>query len=79
MDVAQTNIGGRVDGTAPVQELERHGWSILDWATATGVGRTTTYNLLKAGRIQAVKFGSRNIIVTSPREFLATLPAARAA
>ena len=75
---AEQGETGAGDAHAP-KEIERYGWSILDWATAAGVGRSTTYTLLQQGKIQAVKYGSRNIITTPPAVFLATLPAARTA
>lgn len=45
-----------------------------------GVGRTTLYEEMKANRVKAVKAGRRTLVlVESLREWLGTLPDARAA
>ena len=42
---------------------------------ATGVGRTTLYGLIAAGRVRAMKAGSRTLIeAESIRRYLASLP-----
>lgn len=57
---------------------ERFGWSILAWGKAVGISRGSVYNLISAGRIDTVKFGVRRLIVTHPRDFLASLQGVRA-
>ena len=44
--------------------------------TATyGIGRTTVYKLIKEGKLEAVKLGSRTLVLdSSVRALLATLP-----
>jgi len=49
------------------------GWRPNEWATGTGLSRSKTYQLVKAGRIQAVKAGRVMIITTSPAEYLVGL------
>lgn len=51
------------------------GWRIVEWMADTGLSRSLTYNLLKAGRIKAVKLGTVLLITTPPHEFLMNLPA----
>lgn len=54
---------------------ERRGWRINPWADAVGVSRAYVYaNLLSTGRIESVKVGRARVIVTSPDEFLASMP-----
>ena len=52
---------------------EKVGFSIREWCDATGIGRTKTYELLQDQKILSVKIGTRTIISTSPREFLAAM------
>ena len=66
-----------MDTTTTKAKLDRHGWTIADWSAATGVGRSSVYNLLRDSKITGVKLGSRTLITTHPRDFLATLPEAR--
>lgn len=40
-------------------------FSIAEAATALGIGRTSIYNLMKAGELQTVKLGSRTLIKAS--------------
>lgn len=51
-------------------DSERAGWSVPAWTRAVGIGRSTTFNLLKHGTITSVRIGKRRIIMTPPREFL---------
>jgi hypothetical protein len=48
----------------------RAGWPILDWAHATGIGRSMAYILLKRGELESVRIGKRRVITTPPAEFL---------
>lgn len=46
------------------------GWPTDEWCSDAGVGRSTSYELEAAGKIQVVRVGKRRIIITPPREFL---------
>jgi hypothetical protein len=50
------------------------GWSVKEWRQAVGISAPTVYGLINGGRIEAAKIGTRTIIRTSPREFIAGLP-----
>jgi excisionase family DNA binding protein len=53
-------------------------YSILDAAKASGLGRSTLYELIAAGKIEARKMGARTLIpVDSLRRFIESLPAAK--
>jgi excisionase family DNA binding protein len=52
-------------------------YSILDAARASGLGRSTLYELIAAGKIEARKVGARTLIpADSLRRFITSLPAA---
>ncbi len=52
-------------------------YTILDAAKASGLGRTTIYELISAGKIEARKAGARTLIpADSLRRYIASLPAA---
>lgn len=48
------------------------GWSIDEWCQDSGLGRSTTYILLKRGEITSAKVGARRVITTNPAEYLAS-------
>ena len=51
-------------------------YTVRDACNATGVGRTTLYGLIAAGRVRAMKAGTRTLIeAESLRRYLASLPA----
>jgi len=51
--------------------------SIVDWCRLTGMGRSTTYEALGRGDLQAIKLGTRTLIdVAHGLAWLATLPVA---
>jgi len=53
--------------------------SIADVVARTGIGRSTIYSEIHAGRIRTRKVGSRTIILDSDlRAYLDALPATRA-
>ncbi|MEO5375636.1 MAG: hypothetical protein H7840_15430 [Alphaproteobacteria bacterium] len=54
-------------------DRDRYGWSINDWAKSTGISRASAYNLLAEGKITSVKYHSKRIVTTHPRDFLASL------
>ncbi len=45
--------------------------SINDTAKALGVGRSSVYSLLKAGRLDAIKIGRRTLLTTESIKRLA--------
>jgi excisionase family DNA binding protein len=54
----------------------RRAMSIADFCTRYGVGRTTTYEEIKTGRLSARKCGSRTVITDdAAEEWLRRLPA----
>lgn len=55
------------------------GWSAIEWAADAGLSRAYVYRLLADDVIRSVKVGSRRIIITPPREYLASLAAAQQA
>ena len=53
------------------------GLSVDDTLAALGIGRTTLYALLAEERLQAVKIGTRTVVLAdSVRRYLAELPTA---
>lgn len=55
--------------------IEPAAMSIPDWCRWSGHGRTKTYELIKAGEIEAVKAGSRTLVITeSGKRYLGRLP-----
>ena len=58
------------------QRLPRYA-PVPDWCALSGVGRTVTYELIGAGRLKAIKLGSRTLIdVWHGIEMLDALPSA---
>jgi excisionase family DNA binding protein len=58
-------------------DTERLARSIRNTATLLDCGRTTVYELLKAGKLKAVKLGGRTLVLdASIRVLLASLPPA---
>jgi excisionase family DNA binding protein len=54
--------------------VDRLNLSILEAAAVLGVGRSTIYNLIAAGRLTAVSIGDRRLVpVTSLQAFQAEL------
>ena len=50
-------------------------YTVRDACKATGLGRTTIYGLIAAGRVRAMKAGTRTLIeAESVRRYLASLP-----
>ncbi|WP_395020188.1 hypothetical protein [Dongia sp.] len=54
-------------------------WSINDWCTLTGLGRTKVYQLINMRSIESVQVGKKRLIVTPPAAFLASLKPQQAA
>jgi excisionase family DNA binding protein len=52
-------------------------YTILEAAKASGLGRSTVYELIGAGKLEARKAGNRTLIpAESLRRYIASLPAA---
>jgi hypothetical protein len=51
-------------------------WRVSAWLRALGnpFSRAMVYHEIRAGRVQARKAGRNTLIVTSPRDYLASLP-----
>ncbi len=50
-------------------------YTVQDACKAAGLGRTTLYELIAAGRVRAMKAGTRTLIeADSLRSYLASLP-----
>lgn len=52
----------------------KFGWTPTEYCAAIGCKRSKLYQLINAGKIKAKKNGKNTIIVTPPREYLASLP-----
>ena len=60
--------------------IEKRVFSVAEFCSRYGVGRTTTYEQIKAGRLQAVKAGKRTLVTADAAEsWLKNLPTSRAA
>ena len=57
----------------PKSDFDKRGWRIREWGDATGLSRSTIFNMMKDGRIAFVKCGRSTILTTTPTEFLAAL------
>lgn len=54
---------------------EKLAHTIPEAVASTGIGRTTLYALIKEGKLEAVKLGSRTLVLDSSiRALLASLP-----
>ena len=60
----------------PSPAIERAGYREPAWCAEAGIGRTTLWKEIKLGRVRVKKCGRATIIVTSPRQWLESLPAA---
>jgi hypothetical protein len=49
------------------------GWRIPEWSAATGIGRSSIYELIDDELIALVKHGRSRIILTPPRDYLRSL------
>ena len=54
--------------------VERAGYREADWCAEAGIGRTKMWQLIRDGEIKVKRSGRCTIIITSPREWLASLP-----
>lgn len=51
-------------------------YSVKDAASACGLSRTTLYQLIKAGKLQPRKFGTRTVLLRSDLEAMLACAAA---
>lgn len=49
----------------PQQHGARIAFSVAETAEATGLGRTTVYQLIRDGRLRSVKIGNRRLVRAS--------------
>jgi hypothetical protein len=52
----------------------RTAWRIDEWAANVGLCRASVYNLFAQKKIASVKAGKARLIVTSPADYIASLP-----
>jgi excisionase family DNA binding protein len=63
----------RPSGTPPVSEKDRGAYTVEGARRCLGnIGRTTVYGLIAAGKLDAVKLGSRTLITAASIEALLT-------
>lgn len=72
-DYPSGNVVAEFVAKTPTGSSEKVGWSVREWVHASGLSRSTVFNLLRANRLHSVRFGSKRIILTSPGDFLSTL------
>jgi excisionase family DNA binding protein len=66
------------DLTEAIEELRREALTIGEVCKACGLGRTTVYEAITAGRLKARKAGKRTLVLRDDmKAFLAALPEAR--
>jgi len=59
-------------------EVEKRAFSLNEFCNRYGIGRTTAYEEIKAGRLQVVKAGKRSLVPADAAEsWLQNLPSAR--
>jgi hypothetical protein len=63
-----------IQDTAVASRQTKAGWKAKTWAVETDMCRASVYKLMNAGRLETVKIGKMRRIVTSPAEFMASLP-----
>ena len=63
---------------SPAFAADKLAFSVAEATRATGVGRSTFYELMASGKLRAIKLGSRTLIPAEElRRFMESLPAAR--
>ena len=61
-----------------IMEVEKRAFSLNEFCNRYGIGRTTAYEEIKAGRLQVVKAGKRSLVPADAAEsWLQNLPSAR--
>jgi hypothetical protein len=59
---------------SPIVRQPQAAWRIDDWGYSVGISRMSVYNLMTKGLVKSVKCGRARLIVTSPADFVASLP-----
>jgi len=68
-----------MNGGDMITENDKRAFSISEFCCRFGVGRTTAYGEIKAGRLQVVKAGKRTLVpADSAESWLKNLPTAQA-
>jgi excisionase family DNA binding protein len=76
-DFNQIDLPSNLDGARSVSLPNRLAYSVENTAKRLDVGRTTIFELIRTGRLRAVKLGKRTIITDDAvRELLDVLPPA---
>jgi excisionase family DNA binding protein len=73
----EKDVSGRINSSATrgAGSVTPEMFTIAGFCTAFGIGRSATYEELKAGRLRAVKAGRRTLIsLEAAREWAASLP-----
>ena len=61
-------------------QIEKRAYSVDEFCQRYGVGRTTAYEEIKAGRLRVAKVGKRTLVTADAAElWLRNLPTAQAA
>jgi len=55
-------------------QQERLSWRVSEWLRDVRVSRSKLYNAIRAGRVDVRKDGRATLILTSPREYVESLP-----
>jgi hypothetical protein len=72
--MSTNNLEAQNSPAQPVIRPTRAAWRIEEWAEAVGLSRMSVYNLFYKGHIQSVKSGKARLIITSPADYIASLP-----
>jgi hypothetical protein len=55
-------------------QQERPSWRISEWLRDVRVSRSKLYNAIRDGRVDVRKDGRATLILTSPRQYVESLP-----
>lgn len=53
-----------------LSDTVRVAWSVNEWASAVGIGKSTAWLLLQRGDIPSIKVGAKRLIVISPATYV---------
>jgi len=66
-----------IDIAAEASEIDEPvAWRVKNWRRLVPMAHSTFYEECKAGRIEVVKRGSTTLVVTPPKQYIASLRAA---
>lgn len=65
-----------IPATGKLRRDGRLAWTVDEFRAEVPIGRTKLYAEIKAGAIEARKLGRHTLIITSPAEYLKSLPKA---